>query len=76
MIDEALRISGFLVKPDGSKRWWAKFFAESFQRHAILQRHARESTDAVHQATNRRTFFGHRDEKFAWLSIFEQATVR
>ena len=72
-MEEALRISGFLVKPEGSKRWWANLRDERFQRHAVLQRHAGQRADAVHQAADGGAFLGHGDEQFAGLAVLEQA---
>ena len=39
-----------------------KFLYQRFQRHPVLQGHAGEGADAVHQTTDGRTFLGHRDE--------------
>ena len=73
MMDEALRISGFFVKPLGSKRWCANFLQQRFQRHTVLQRQAGKRADSVHQSPDCRTLLRHRDEQFARLAVFKQA---
>ena len=46
---------------------------ERIQRHAVLQGHAGECADAVHQAADGGTFLRHGDEELARLAVFEQA---
>src|SRR5258707_318844 len=46
---------------------------EGFEGHAVLEGHAGEGADAVHQAADGGTFFGHGDEKLAGLIVLEQA---
>ena len=48
---------------------------EGFHRHAVLQGHAGEGADAVHEAADGGAFLGHRDEEFAGLTILEEADV-
>ncbi len=43
------------------------------QRHAVLQAHRHARAEGIHQATDGRTFLGHRDEQLARPTIFEQA---
>ena len=50
-----------------------EFLYQRFKRHAILQRHAGQGADAIHQAANRGTFLRHGDEQFAGPAVLEQA---
>ena len=50
-----------------------KFADHAFERHAVLQRHAGERADGVHESAERAAFFLHLDEEFAGLAILEHA---
>ena len=62
-------MSGLLRPAAGFEAGVGEFFAEQFQRHAVLQRDGDGAGEAVHQAADRRTFLGHGDEDFARLAI-------
>ena len=49
-----------------------EFFHERFKRHAVLQGHAGQRANTVHETANGRSFLGHRDEQFAGLAVLEQ----
>ena len=66
-------MSGFLVKPDGSKRWWANFFTSASSGTPYCSAMRGERADGVHQAADGGAFLGHRDEQFAGLAVVEQA---
>ncbi len=62
----AIRISGLVVCPIGSKRVWLELVHQDFERNAVLQRNRCCSAKAIHQATDRTSFLGHGDEDFTW----------
>ena len=46
-----------------------EFFAQQFQRHAVLQRDGDGAGEAVHEAGDGGAFFRHGDEDFAGLAV-------
>ena len=46
-----------------------ELFAEQFQRDSVLQRDRNGQREAVHEAADGRSFFGHGDEQFAGLTV-------
>ena len=69
MIDLAKPMSGLPRPAAGLEAGVGEFFAEQFQRHAVLQRDGDGQREAVHQAADGRAFFGHGDEDFAGLAV-------
>src|SRR6266545_2290118 len=50
-----------------------EFLHQRLQRHSVLQRHAGQRADAVHQPADGRAFLGHGDEQLARLAVPKQA---
>src|SRR6266542_3021501 len=50
-----------------------EFLHQRLQRHSVLQRHAGQRADAVHQTADGRAFLGHGDEQLARLAVPKQA---
>ncbi len=48
-----------------------EFLDERFERDSILECHARERADAIHQSADGGAFLGHRDKQLTRLTIFE-----
>ena len=69
MIDLAKPMSGLLGPAAGLEAGVREFFAEQFQRHAVLQRDRDGQRKAVHQAADGGSFFRHGDEEFAGLAV-------
>ena len=72
-MEVALRMSGFLVKPDGSKRWWANFFTRLSSGTPYCRAIEVSVAHGIHQAADGGAFLGHRDEQLARLAVLEQA---
>ena len=68
MIDLAKPISGFAPSA-GLEAGVGEFFAEQFQRHAVLQRDGDGAGEAVHEAGDGGAFLGHGDEEFSGLAV-------
>ena len=69
MIDLAIADVGIAAPAAGLEARVRELFAEQFQRHAMLQRDGDGQRKAIHQAADRRSFFGHGDEQFAGLAV-------
>jgi hypothetical protein len=65
MIDLAKPMSGLPLQPLGSKRVWANFSHSSFSGTPCCKSDGDGAGEAVHQAADGRSLFGHGDEDFA-----------
>ena len=75
VVDDRRRVADFRIlrKTRRLEPLVGKFFHQRLQGHTVLQRHARERADTVHQAADGGAFLGHSDKQFARPAIFEQA---
>src|SRR5579863_1610640 len=56
---------GIAAPAAGLEAGVGKLLAQQFQRHAVLQSNGDGAGEAVHEAADRRSLFGHSDEDFA-----------
>ena len=71
----AIGMSGFLVNPAGSNRLCGELVDENLERDAVLQADRDRRAEHVHQAADRRTLLGHRDEQLARPAVGIEADV-